>query len=625
MQETRIPLKHELFGFVSPNQLREINHKKSRAMTSKITDLSSAISKLVKDGDYIGIGGFGMDRIPAAALHEIVRQKKKHLTLAGHTATHDGQILCAGGCVDKIDAAYVVGIELLGLSSNYRKLFQGGKVQVTEWTNATLAWRYKASAMGLSFLPVRSMLGTETIKHSCAIEYKCPFTGETYALVPACSPDVAIIHVPRADKFGNCQIDGITVSDSDLARASKKVIITTEEIISTDEIRSEPERTTIPFYCASAVVHVPYGSYPCNMPGKYYFDLEHLNEWLEAEKDSLQFEKFLTKYIYEVKNWEEYLERCGGEKRLQELRSIELIEPHVIARSNEVATKQSHSATRQEIASSGLSPPRNDVKYNMTEFMICTAARFLEDNKTAVVGTGLPMLAAMLAQKTHAPNLLLMFEAGGIAPLLPALPKSVGDSRTHYKSLVATSMPEIMETCARGMVDYAFIGGAQIDRFGNLNSTMIGDDYTKPKVRLPGSGGANDLASLCWNTIIIIKMDKHKFVEKLDFLTTPGYLTGANAREKAGLPPNTGPYKVITDCCVLGFDKDTKEMQIESIHPGFTLDDVQNKSSFKISVRAGFVRAGLKPAPTAPTQEPTQKELEILRKEIDPKGQVIGK
>ena len=252
----------------------------------------------------------------------------------------------------------------------------------------------------------------------------------------------------------------------------------------------------------------------------------------------------------------------------------------------------------------------------MIEFMICTASRFLEDNKTAVVGTGLPMLAAMLAQKIHAQNLLIMFEAGGIAPLLPALPLSVGDSRTHYKSLLATSMPEIMETCARGMVDYAFLGGAQIDRFGNLNSTMIGTDYEKPKVRLPGSGGANDLASLCWNTIIIIKMDKHKFVEKLDFFTTPGYLTGNNARENAGLPPNTGPLKVITDCCVLGFNKETKEMQIESLHPGITLEEVQNRSSFKLNVMEGKIPI---------TIEPTKKELDILRKEIDPKGQVIAK
>ena len=584
--------QRKLFGFTSPDELRALNKNKSRAMISKITDLKTAISDFVRDGNYLGIGGFGMDRIPAAALHEIVRQKKRHLTLAGHTATHDGQILCAGECIDKVDAAYVVGVELLGLSPNYRRIFQEARVEVTEWTNATLAWRYKAAAMGLSFLPVRSMLGTETIKYSRAVEFKCPFTGEIYALVPACSPDVSIIHVQRADQFGNCQIDGITVSDYDLARASKRIIITTEEIIPTEQIRNEPERTIIPYYCVDAVVHIPYGSYPCNMPGIYYFDLKHLNEWHEAEKDPLAFKNFLTNYIYDVKNWQEYLERCGGKKRLAELKSIELLE-----------TTQSSALNLQ-------SP------YNMVEFMICAASRVLEDNKTIVVGTGLPMLAAMLAQKTHAPNLLLMFEAGGIAPLLPALPLSVGDSRTQYRSLLSTSMPEIMETCARGMVDYAFLGGAQIDRFGNLNSTFIGNDYDKPKVRLPGSGGANDLASLCWNTIIIMKMDKHKFVDKLDFLTTPGYLTGVGAREKAGLPPGAGPLKVITDCCVLGFDKETREMKLESLHPGITLEDVQSRSSFNIKVSGKNVPV---------TKEPTQKELEILRKEIDPIGQVISK
>jgi acyl CoA:acetate/3-ketoacid CoA transferase alpha subunit/acyl CoA:acetate/3-ketoacid CoA transferase beta subunit len=585
----------ELLGFITPDEFRQINLKKSRAMTNKVMDIKSAINKFVKDGNYLGIGGFGMDRIPSCALHEIVRQKKKHLTLAGHTATHDGQILFAGGCIDKVDAAYVVGVELLGLSPNYRRAFQEGKVQVTEWTNATLAWRYKAASMGIPFLPVRTMLGTETIKHSRAIEYICPFTGETYALVPACFPDVSIIHVPRADIYGNCQIDGITVSDSDLARASRKLIITTEEIIPTEQIRANPEKTIIPYYYVDAVVHIPFGSFPGNMPGKYYLDIEHLNEWNEAEKDPAQLEKFMDKYIYGIKDWNEYIERCGGKKRLGELKSIELLD------------KECHSRFRGN--------DKAPSPYNMIEFMICAASRVLEDNKTAVVGTGLPMLAAMLAQKTHAPNLLLMFEAGGIAPLLPALPMSVGDSRTHHKSLVATSMPEIMETCARGMVDYAFLGGAQIDKYGNLNSTIIGN-YEKPKVRLPGSGGANDLASLCWNTIIIMKMDKHKFVEKLDFMTTPGYLTGAGSREKAGLPPNAGPFKVITDFCVLGFDKTTKEMQIESLHPGVTFDDVQNRCSFK-----------LKPADDklSVTKEPTQKELEILRKEIDPRKQVIGK
>jgi len=585
--------ERELLGFTSPDKLRELNKKRSRAMTDKVTDISCAVSTLVHDGDYIGIGGFGMDRIPASALHEIVRQKKKHLTMAGHTATHDGQILLGGGCVDKVDAAYVVGVELVGLSPNCRRIFQEGKVQVTEWTNATLAWRYKAAAMGLSFLPVRTMLGTETIKHSKAIEFKCPFTGITYALVPACSPDISIIHVPRADKYGNCQIDGIIVSDIDLAKASKRLIITAEEIILTEEIRKSPERTVIPYYLVDAVVHIPYGSYPGNMPGKYYLDLEHLREWMKAEKDPKVFEEFIDKHIYSTKNFEEYLELCGGKEKLEKLRALEHVE--------NITMKPRHHDT---------------ITPNTTEFMICTASHFLEDGKAVVVGTGLPMLASMLAQKTHAPNLLLMFEAGGIAPLLPALPLSVGDSRTFHQGLVATSMPDIMETCARGMVDYAFLGGAQIDRYGNLNSTVIGEDFDKPKVRLPGSGGANDLASLCWQTIIIMKMDKYKFVEKLDFLTTPGYLSGKDSREKSGLPANTGPFKIITDYCVLSFDKVTKEMQIESLHPGMTLEDVQNRCSFKLKAQTDNIPI---------TKEPTSKELEILRREIDPTGQVISK
>src|SRR5947209_17186462 len=136
--------------------------------------------------------------------------------------------------------------------------------------------------------------------------------------------------------------------------------------------------------------------------------------------------------------------------------------------------------------------------YNAMELMICCAARLLEDGATVTVGTGGPCAAAMLAQKTHAPKLTVFFEAGGVAPRLPTMPVSVGDSRTFHQGLMATSMCDVMETCQRGVMDYAFLGGAQIDAFGNLNSTHIGGTPAKPKVRLPGSGGANDLASFCW-------------------------------------------------------------------------------------------------------------------------------
>src|SRR5438309_812551 len=219
---------------------------------------------------------------------------------------------------------------------------------------------------------------------------------------------------------------------------------------------------------------------------------------------------------------------------------------------------------------------------NAMELMICCAARLLENGRTVAVGTGVPCAAAMLAQRTTAPDLVIFFEAGGVAPQLPTMPISVGDSRTFYRGLMASSMCDIMETCQRGQMDYCFLGGAQIDAYGNLNSTLLGGDYRKPKVRFPGSGGANDLASLCWRILVVTNHDRRRFVGKLDFLTTPGYLTGPGAREAAGLPPGTGPYRVITDLAVMGYHAQTKRMEVISLHPGVTLEQVQANTGFQL-------------------------------------------
>jgi glutaconate CoA-transferase subunit B len=253
-------------------------------------------------------------------------------------------------------------------------------------------------------------------------------------------------------------------------------------------------------------------------------------------------------------------------------------------------------------------------EYNAIEMMIVAAARNLEDGRSVGVGTGAPCAAAMLAQKTHAPNLVIMFEAGGIAPLLPTMPISVGDSRTFYKAVMASGMCDIMEICQRGMVDYTFLGGAQIDMYGNLNSTVIGD-WRKPQVRFPGSGGANDFASLCWRIMVITPQDAKRFVPKVNFITSPGYLDGPGARERAGLPANTGPYKVITNMAVMGYDKETKRMCIESIHQGRTLEEIQASCGFEF----------LKIKEIVKTPPPTKEELEILRNKVDPKGYIIGR
>jgi glutaconate CoA-transferase subunit B len=252
--------------------------------------------------------------------------------------------------------------------------------------------------------------------------------------------------------------------------------------------------------------------------------------------------------------------------------------------------------------------------YNAMELMICISARLLENGATVGVGTGAPCAAAMLAQRTHAPDLFIVFEAGGLAPLLPLMPISVGDSRTVYRALMATSMCDILEACQRGMVDYTFLGGAQIDAYGNLNSTVIGD-YSRPRVRFPGSGGANDFASLCWRTLVMTRHDRRRFVERLDFLTSPGYLTGPGAREAAGLPAGSGPYKVITDLAVMGFDERSKRMQVESLHPGVTLQQAQENTGFEL----------LKGAAIGQTEPPRSEELRILRKEVDPHRYIIGR
>ena len=317
-----------LFTDPDPDVARAFFREKKGALTDKLMSVSDAVARFVHDGDYLASGGFGGNRIATALLHEVVRQERTDLGFAGHTTTHDFQILAAGTRTGKqifsrLDAAYIVGLEARGLSAQARRLMESGEVEVCEWTNYALACRFRAAATGVPFVPVRSMLGTDTFRESAAKEIECPFTGKSLTVVPALYPDVALIHVHESDLFGNCRIRGITVADWDLSRASKRVIVSAERIVSTDEIRSDPNATAIPAFCVDAVCHVPYGSFPGNMAGEYFSDEVHLRAWLDAERDVEVYRAFLDKYLYGVDCFESYLEICGGEERLAELRRLE--------------------------------------------------------------------------------------------------------------------------------------------------------------------------------------------------------------------------------------------------------------------------------------------------------------
>ncbi len=251
-----------------------------------------------------------------------------------------------------------------------------------------------------------------------------------------------------------------------------------------------------------------------------------------------------------------------------------------------------------------------DLSYSKTEQMICVAARLFQDGTTAFIGTGIPMLAAMLATKTTAPNLVPVFEFGGLGAILEQLPRAVGEARTFHKALVATGLGELMETAQRGFIDYGFLGGAQIDPYGNLNTTTIGE-HDHPKVRLPGSGGANDLGSHCWMTVAIMQHDKRRFVPKVDFVTTPGYLTGPGAREAAGLPVGTRPINVVSTLALMDYDDEsggTYRMRLAATHPGVSVQEVLDNTGFELII----------PDQVRVNDPPSAEELRILREEIDP-------
>jgi glutaconate CoA-transferase subunit A len=320
-----------LFTSPASDAARSAFASKPRGLVDKVVTVEEAVRRFVGDGDYFAPGGFGVNRIPTAIVHEVLRQKKQNLSFAGHTSTHDFQIMCAGNltgrgqALKRVDISYVVGLEARGLSPHARRVIESGTVETVEWSNYALALRFTAAAMGVPFVPVRSMLGTDTFAHSGAKEMTCPFTGEKLAVVPALYPDVAAIHVHEADRYGNCRFTGTSVADIDLARAAKRLIITCERLVPHDEMRRDPHRTQIPFLCVDAVCEVPFGSYPGNMPGEYFSDEDHLKLWLEVERDPAAYKQFLEDHIFGVSDFAEYIDLCGGLRRMQQLRQREFL------------------------------------------------------------------------------------------------------------------------------------------------------------------------------------------------------------------------------------------------------------------------------------------------------------
>ena len=288
---------------------------KDRSLRDKRVTAPDAAG-LVRDGDHVAIGGCLYSRTPLVTLREILRSRRINLTLSRNLMCYEGELFLVAGATRALVTSWI-GIGLpWGLSRITREFVETGEARLEEWSHLALGLRYRAAAMGIPFLPTLSMLGSDLLGRAGARTLTCPFTGETLCLVPALFPDVAVIHVHRADCFGNAQIDGYPHMDADLAAAAATVILSAEEIVSTDEIRRTADRTLIPFFTVDAVVEAPFGAYPHECYGRYEADLDHIGAYARgaAAGGAAAVQAYLDEYVYGAETFDAYLARFGADR-----------------------------------------------------------------------------------------------------------------------------------------------------------------------------------------------------------------------------------------------------------------------------------------------------------------------
>ena len=321
-----------------------MTRKVEKEVEDKIMEVEEAVKKFISNGCHIGLGGFTVQRHPMELIREIIRQRRRNLVLYGCSQGIDADILIGAGCVKRIEMAYVGDEPFVSPSPNFRRAVEERSIEWEDYSNFGATLRFVAGALGVPFMPTKSMLGSDMItkwgissrsrkrrkdprlaKKKLAV-IDCPFTGEKVALVPACKPEVAIIHAQMCGGKGTVRILGQTFADEFIARAAEKVIVTCEEIISEEIMRVEPERNQIPFYLVDAIIQVPYGAHPTAVYKYYDYDPEHYAVYIRAAKAGQEaFEKYLEEYVYSVDGISEYLKKIGGEEKLDRLKADSIL------------------------------------------------------------------------------------------------------------------------------------------------------------------------------------------------------------------------------------------------------------------------------------------------------------
>ena len=294
-------------------ELRRKTAARDRSLREKVMSLEEAAA-LVKDGDKVGIGGSTLSRTPMAMIWALIRARRKGLSCSRSIMSSEGELLFGSGASDHVLTSWFSQGIVWGVSKVMRRYTEAKLARFEEWSHMAVGLRFRAGAMGVPFLPMRSMMGSDVIgRLPEARQIDCPFSGEKLVLVPALNPDVALIHVQRCDAYGNAQMDGLQFMDIDLAMAANRVILTTERIVSNDQIRRAPDQTKIPFMAVDAVVEAPFGSAPHECYGQYEPLFAHLDNYAaQIRRDPEEgVREYLERYFYGPKSWTEYLDRLG--------------------------------------------------------------------------------------------------------------------------------------------------------------------------------------------------------------------------------------------------------------------------------------------------------------------------
>lgn len=303
-------------------ELRRRTQSRDRSLREKVMSLEEAC-RFVRDGDHVALGGSTASRTPMAMIWALIRAGKKDLTVSRSIVSTEGDLLFASGASRHILTSWFSQGIVWGVSRVMRSFTESKRAVFEEWSHLSIGLRYRAGAMGVPFLPMRSMMGSDVAARLKDLrEMDCPFTGEKLLLVPALNPDVALIHVQRCDPYGNAQIDGLPFMDVDIAMAANRVILTTERIVSNDQIRRAPDQTKIPFFAVEAVVEAPYGCAPHECFGAYEPFFPHMDYYAELTRKNPEAgaKEYLDRFYYGPKSWTEYLSLVGLEPLLDATR-----------------------------------------------------------------------------------------------------------------------------------------------------------------------------------------------------------------------------------------------------------------------------------------------------------------